>query len=146
MSKERLTAFFPFLLIDGIIIFAMVMMLHLDWVVNNVLYGYDLRFSLDWAVPYWTTMRIILVLCSLAVVAVTIAGYSSSKRAKMESDKTIFVCKSCGAAWAELDRIVRIRDELPKFKVLTSCPSCSKKHPAHIVTIKDDELKTLAED
>jgi RNase P subunit RPR2 len=90
-------------------------------------------------------MRIILVLCGIAVVTVTIVGFSSSKRAKMESNKTIFVCKSCGAAWTELDRIVRIRGELPKFKVLSACPSCSDKHDEHIIAAKNNELKRLLE-
>ncbi|MDH5788551.1 MAG: hypothetical protein OEZ40_09715, partial [Candidatus Bathyarchaeota archaeon] len=106
MPNERLVAFFPFLVISGILVSAMAMMLYLDWIVNHILYSYDLRFSLDWAVPYWTTLRITMLLCGLAAVAVTVAGYSSSKRAKMESDKTAFVCKSCGATWAEVDKIV----------------------------------------
>jgi hypothetical protein len=127
METEKLGAFAPFLLIDGVLVFVMVMLLHLDWIVNNVLYDYSLVFSGDWAVPYWTALRISLALLVFAIGAVSVIGYGSYRRVRRESEKVIFVCKSCGNAWTELDRIVKTKDKLPKFKVLKTCPSCSKK-------------------
>jgi len=47
-----------------------------DSIVHGTLYNYGLRFSYEWADPYWTTLRIIQVLMGLAAVfAVVNAAY-----------------------------------------------------------------------
>jgi Zn finger protein HypA/HybF involved in hydrogenase expression len=127
MNVERLRVFAPFLLVDAILVFAVLWLLHLDWIVHHMLYDYYLQFSLDWAVPYWMAFRTSLALLFFAFAAVTTVGYISSKRTELESEKTVFLCKSCGSAWTELNRNVRIRRELPKFRILLTCPSCDKK-------------------
>jgi len=127
MGTERLRVLVPFLLIDGVLVLAMLLLLQLDWIVNNTLYDYRLVFSLDWAVPYWTFFRISLGLLVFAVAAVTVVGYGSCKKARKESEKVVFLCEFCGNAWSEIDRNVNVRSKLPKFKILKSCPSCNKK-------------------
>jgi len=136
METERLRAFGPFLFIDGVLVLVIVMLLLLDWIVNNMLYDYSLVFSLNWAVPYWAALRISLALLLFAVVAVSVIGFGSYKKVRRESEKAIFVCKSCGMAWTQLDRIVKTGDKLPNFKVLKTCPNCTKKTP-------EDEEQTL---
>ncbi|RLI16533.1 hypothetical protein DRO44_05135, partial [Candidatus Bathyarchaeota archaeon] len=49
----------PFLLIDGVLVFGLIMLWELDCLVNYTLYSYNLVFSVDWAVPYWTFLRIV---------------------------------------------------------------------------------------
>ena len=146
MEIERLRAFAPFLLVDGVLVFVVVMLLQLDWIVNNTLYNYSLHFSIDWAVPYWTALRISLVLLVFAIGAVSVIGYGSYRKVRRESEKVVFVCKSCGNAWTELDRIVKTKDKLPKFKVLKTCPSCSKKLPEEDAQILQDyDMRTQVE-
>jgi len=57
---------------------------------------------------------------------VTVVGYGSYKKARKESKKVVFLCKSCGNGWSEIDRRVNVKSKLPKFKILKSCPSCNK--------------------
>lgn len=127
METRKLRTFAPFLLIDGVLAFAIVMLLQLDWIINNTLYQYDLHFSLNWAMPYWMALRTSLTLLVLAITAVNVIGYYSYKNAGTEGEKAIFICESCGNAWTKLDKIVKTKDKLPKFKVLQTCPSCSEK-------------------
>jgi hypothetical protein len=129
MKVEKLGAFAPFLLVDAVLIFVLVWLLHLDWIVHHMLYGYGLVFSVDWAVPYWVAFRASLALLLLGVAVVTVVGYFSFKRTTLEREKMVFICKSCGNAWAEVDRgvKVRVRGELPKFRILRGCPSCDKR-------------------
>lgn len=138
MKTERLRVFGPFLFIDGVLVLVIVMLLLLDWIVNNVLYDYSLVFSLYWAVPYWTALRISIALLLFAVVAVSVIGFGSYKKVRRESEKAIFVCRSCGMAWTQLDRIVKTGDKLPKFKVLKTCPNCTKKIPEEEEQILED--------
>lgn len=127
MADERLKVFVPFLLVDGVLVFAFLMLVQLDWFVHHTLYSYGLSFDLAWAEPYWSFVRIILGLLVFAVVVVTVVGYASYKKARREGGKVVFLCKSCGNAWSEIDRGVKVRNKLPKFKILKSCPSCNRK-------------------
>lgn len=127
MSRGKFGAIAPFLLVDGTLIFAIVMLLQVDWIVHHTLYNYNLHFSFDWAVPYWTALRLSVTLLLLAVTAVTVLGYFSYRKTEREIEKTVFICRSCGDAWVELNGNVKIGDRLPKFKILKNCPSCNKK-------------------
>ena len=126
MGTERFRVFLPFLLMNGVLIFAVLMLLQLDWIVNNMLYSYGLSFSLDWAVPYWTFLRVTGGLLGFAIAAVTVVGYGSYKKARKESEKVVFLCKSCGNGWSKIDGRINVKSKLPKFKILKSCPSCNK--------------------
>jgi len=146
MRTEKLRALVPFLLMDGVLVLAMLMLWQLDWIVHNTLYNYHLVFSLDWAVPYWTFFRISLVLLVFAVAAVTVVGYGSYKKAEKESEKIVFLCKSCGNAWSEVDRNVNVGSKLPKFKIVKSCPSCNKNlSDEESVVIETEALKARME-
>jgi hypothetical protein len=145
LESERLRSFGPFLFIDGVLLLVTVMLLLLDWVVNNVLYDYGLVFSLNWAVPYWTALRISLALLLSAVVAVSAIGFASYMKVRRESERAIFVCRSCGTAWTKLDRIVKTEGRLPEFKVLKTCPNCAKKTPEHEQILQDDGQRTQIE-
>jgi len=131
---------------DGALVLAMLMLFQLDWIVHSTLYNYNLSFSLGWAVPYWTASRTCLGLLGLTTIASTILGYGSYRKARKESEKIVLLCKSCGNAWTELDRSVRIKRKLPKFKILESCPSCDKKFlNEQTTTIQTDTMKAHVE-
>lgn len=117
----------PFLLVAGVLVFAIVTLLQVDWIVNHTLYNYNLSFSFNWAVPYWTAFRISVILLILAITAVMVLGYFSYKKAERDTERTVFICKSCGDAWVRLNGSVKIGDRLPKFKILKTCPTCNKK-------------------
>ena len=127
MSKEKFSAVAPFLLVDGVLIFAIITLLQLDWIVNHTLYNYNLHFSFNWAVPYWAFLRTSLSLLTLAVTAVSILGYVYYRNFRKERERVVYICESCGNAWIELDGSFKINRKLPKFKILKSCPSCNKK-------------------
>ena len=76
MRVDRLRVFAPFLFVDGVLVLVVVWLLELDWIVHNVLYGYGLVFSVDWAVPYWVAFRMSLglILFSVAVMSTFSAG------------------------------------------------------------------------
>jgi DNA replicative helicase MCM subunit Mcm2 (Cdc46/Mcm family) len=71
----------------------------------------------------------------LGVVSVVV-GYGSYKKVKKESEKIVFLCKSCGNAWSEVDRNVNVGSKLPRFKIVKSCPSCNKN-------LSDEERRLL---
>ena len=52
-------------------IVSIVALLQLDTVVNETLYSYGLFFSIDWAIPYWNTIRTALaMLCLMLIEAI----------------------------------------------------------------------------
>jgi len=127
MVDERLSVFVRFSFIEGVLVFAFVMLLHLDWIVHNMLYRYNLVFSLDLAVPYWTALRIAGGLIITAIASVAVLGFLAFRRARKETEKVVYICKSCGNAWVELDENVKVGAKLPKFKILRSCATCNRK-------------------
>ena len=127
LKDKRLSAVVPFVFVECVLVFAVLMLLRLDWIVNDVLYGYGLVFSVEWAVPYWTFFRVSLGLLVSAVAAVAVVGVFSFRKVVRESGRVVFLCRSCGNGWVEVDRSVRVRGELPKFRVLKSCPLCNKR-------------------
>jgi hypothetical protein len=146
MRTEKLRALVPFLLMEGVLGLAMLMLWQLDWLVHNTLYTYHLVFSLDWAVPYWTFFRISFGLLVFAVAAVAVVGYGSYKKAKKESEKIVFLCKSCGNAWSKVDRNVSVGSKLPRFKIVKSCPSCNKNlSDEESVVVESEALKARKE-
>jgi len=44
----------------------------LDQIVHGTLYNYELRFSYDWANPYWYLLRIIQVLLAITIATMTV--------------------------------------------------------------------------
>jgi len=127
MVNEKLSVVYPFLFIESLLCFALAVLLHLDWIVHNVLYRYNLVFSLDWAVPYWTALRIIMALLIVAAASIAVLGFQAYRRARKDAERVVYLCKSCGNAWTELDKSVKIKEKLPRFKILKSCATCDKK-------------------
>jgi len=127
LASEKLSVVVRYAFVEGVLIFALVMLSHLDWIVHNTLYRYSLVFSLDWAVPYWTAFRIVLGLLITAIASIAVMGYLAFRRAGIEAEKVVYICKSCGNAWTELDKSVKPRGKLPRFKILKSCASCDRK-------------------
>lgn len=127
MNSEKLVKLIPFLVLDGAIILVIVLLLQLDWIVNNTLYDYGLQFDLNWAMSYWSILRISLGLLAFALLSITVVGYVSYRKAREESLKAVFICKSCGSALTKLSGSVHAEKTLPKFKVLRSCPLCDEK-------------------
>jgi len=127
VQVEKLSKLLPLLLVDGAIIVVIILSLQLDWIINNTLYNYGLQFSLGWANIYWTTFRIALGLLCFTIVATTLIGYLSYKKAINETAKTVFICKSCGNALTKLGGNTSMNRALPKFKVLKKCPFCDNK-------------------
>lgn len=142
MEGERFRVFAPFLLVDGVLVFVMVLLLRLDWIVNDVLYGYGLVFSLGWALPYWAVLRVCFVLLVFGVGVVSVVGFGVCRRVRREGERVVFVCRSCGRAWVEVDRIVKVRGRLPGFRVLSSCGLCDGELLVEeAVAVGGDELK-----
>lgn len=127
MNIKKLSKLLPFLIVDGAIIIVIILSLQLDWIINNTLYNYELQFSLGWANIYWTTIRMILGLLCFTLVATTVIGYLSYKKARKEIAGMVFVCKSCGNALTKLVSNISVNEALPKFKVLKKCPFCDNK-------------------
>jgi len=82
---------------------------------------------LDWAVPYWTALRVVGGLLITAIASIAVLGFLAFRRARREAEKVVYICKSCGNAWVELDRNVEVGAKLLKFKILRSCATCDRK-------------------
>jgi len=69
MSKARAAIV---VLGDALLVGALVLLLEIDKLVNGTLYDYGLKFSNDWAQPYWLMFRLSLVLIVVAVILITV--------------------------------------------------------------------------
>jgi len=127
VNTQKLARLLPYLAVDAAIIITILLLTQIDWIVNNSLYNYGLTFSEGWARFYWTLLRIILGMLSFAFAAVTILGVFSYKKAKKELSRTVYVCKSCGSALTRLTGNISVKEDLPNFRIMKECPSCSKK-------------------
>jgi len=118
----------PFLLIDGVLVFGLIMLWELDWLVNNTLYSYNLVFSVDWAVPYWTFLRIVAGSFLLAIAAVTFWGWVSYRQAEKRSMRLTYICRTCGGIWTIVSGGAGVRGEgeSRKIRFLKSCPLCNE--------------------
>lgn len=127
MNTQKLARLLPYLAVDAAIIITILLLAQIDWIVHNSLYNYGLTFSENWARFYWTLLRIILGMLSFTFAAVTILGAFSYKKAKKELSRTVYVCKSCGTALTRLTGNISVKEDLPNFRIMKKCPSCSKK-------------------
>lgn len=128
MDSRSVYALIPFLLVDGVLVFGLVILLQLDWIVNNTLYSYNLVFSFDWAVPYWTFWRIVAGSFLLAVATITSLGYVSYRRVKKRSMMPTYICRGCGSAWTMAFARAEVKGnrESRKLRFLKSCPQCNQ--------------------
>lgn len=78
----------------GLVIGATLLLLQLDEIVNGLLYEYGLQFHYEWAVPYWTFLRVVLVIlgCIAGVnvfaAVLTILGRQTPQPVKTQLAKT----------------------------------------------------------
>lgn len=124
---RNMVAVVPFLFVVGVLVFAVFMVLQIDWLVNHTLYGYNLTFSLDWAVPYWAFLRTCLVLLGLAIAVVGFLGYRAYRRVEMLSLTPVYVCGSCGNVLTSTWAIIENVGGSSRIKTLKSCPRCNKE-------------------
>ena len=127
MRTQKLAKLLPYLAVDAAIITTILLLWQIDWIVNSFLYHYGLTFSENWARFYWTLLRIILGMLTFAFATVTILGILSYKKAKKELSRTVYVCKSCGTALTRLTGNISVKEDLPNFRIVKECPSCSKQ-------------------
>jgi|YelNatPaOPRAMG01_1025707.scaffolds.fasta_scaffold25314_2 hypothetical protein len=128
MKAKDFGKFASYIFIEGVLVFAFIMLLQVDWLVNNILYEYNLRFSLGWAVPYVNYMWIIMFMLGFAMLATAVLGYVEYMRITRLRRVNVYICKSCGHAWASAwtqSEIGGGRDS--KIKIVKSCPLCNEK-------------------
>ncbi|MGQ9625208.1 MAG: hypothetical protein ACUVT9_07575 [Candidatus Bathycorpusculaceae bacterium] len=128
MNFKSEYALIPFLLVDGVLIFGILILLQLDWIVNHTLYSYNLTFSVDWAVPYWTFLRLVFGAFFLAIIATTVLSYSVYRQVRERSMMPVYICRMCGSAWTSTFIGVKVEKgrSAPKFRFLKSCPRCNQ--------------------
>jgi hypothetical protein len=128
MDSRSEYALIPFLLIEGVLVFGIIILLQVDWVVNHTLYNYNLTFSLDWAVPYWTFLRIVFGAFLLAIIAIAVLGYGAYRRSKEKNMMPIYVCRACGSMWTSTFVGAKVEGgkDSSKFRFLKSCPQCNR--------------------
>ena len=69
MSKLRVALV---VLGDAMLLFAVILLLQIDQLVNGTLYSYGLVFSSDWAQPYWLLLRVSLALIVVAILLISV--------------------------------------------------------------------------
>jgi hypothetical protein len=57
---------------DAMLIVAALLLLELDRLVHNTLYGYSLTFSYEWAEPYWLLLRLTIALIVIAIIVISL--------------------------------------------------------------------------
>lgn len=119
----------------------------IDSIVHNQLYQFGLRFSYDWASPYWMILRISLALLGLIAVAasmnITFVLWKRLKRPRIveapteEEEKvqkaeaarpssgvpSLFRCTSCGRSITHPLRMLDFHSQRPKM--VNICPFCN---------------------
>lgn len=117
----------PFLFVVGVLVFGILILLQLDWLVNSTLYSYNLTFSLDWAVPYWTFLRIVFGSFLVAIVAVLALGYVYYRRAKRRRLMPVYVCRGCGSVWTGISARGDVGggEGQGRLRFINSCPRCN---------------------
>jgi hypothetical protein len=114
----------------------------IDSVVHNQLYQFGLKFSYEWANPYWTVLRISLALLGvIAVISslnITRFLWSRLRRSgvieEVEEEEMIsqdvgigmpslFECPSCGRSITHPIRMLDFHSQRPKM--INICPFCN---------------------
>jgi len=91
----------------------------IDGVVHGTLYDFGLQFSLDWAVPYWSFLRLVyVVLCVPMVLSGVVLVFSVFGRGERE----VRVVRR----EVESVRKVEVGQGLRGNNVVVSCPKCRR--------------------
>lgn len=116
----------------------------IDSIVHQKLYQFGLIFSYDWANPYWTVLRMSLVLLGLIAVASSmniafffwkklkkpsVATTAVEEKAKETAPQppqgvpSLFQCTSCGRSVTHPLRMLDFHSQRPKM--INICPFCN---------------------
>jgi len=126
-----------------------------DKIVHGTLYNYGLKFSYDWATPYWTLLRIVQVLISLTAVFSGVSFvyvYRKFIRTKPQATLTrgekkvipspiqeteplsetqrvggLVKCTHCNRVFAQPLRMLDFHSERPR--IINICPFCNEVIP-----------------
>ena len=135
----------------------------LDKLVHGTLYSYGLRFSYDWAIPYWTILRIIEALVGLSAL-VTLASmiyvYRKHIYAKPQMKTTVtekvdapsfatepqeqsifglVKCTHCGNSYSKPFQALELQGD--KFRTVNVCPFCSEVVQPMFRQVESEQVK-----
>jgi len=124
----------------------------LDSLVHGTLYRYDLKFSYDWANPYWMLLRVVLVSVGLVAVFTGLSSvyvfrrfvYSKPEGVQVRSEKRmvsaplrdtevegethrvggLVKCSSCQRVFAQPLRMLDFHSDRPR--IISICPFCNE--------------------
>lgn len=95
--KNSTARFLPYLFLTSAAVtnsVAIYYFTRVDFLVNNTLYEYGLRYSLSWATPYWNYIQLILTTVGLAIifalVSVVLVLASERKAARLNTQKVAY--------------------------------------------------------
>jgi len=104
----------------------------IDYIVHHDLYDFGLRFSLEWANPYWVTLRLIYVYLAVpAVLSAVVLGLDFWR--KVNSNKRV----SRRRRKPESGKVQPLREN----SMLISCPSCKRVFGKPLVMLNFDSGK-----
>ena len=128
-------------------VFVVVLLGQIDGIVHGRLYDFGLTFSYDWAVPYWTNLRLIyicLTFPAFLTVGMFVFGFWSylrggrvpvvrqveeTKRDKVSEesarDSMLIACSKCGKRFSR--PILMLDFSGGKTKLVNVCPFCGAR-------------------
>ena len=124
-------------------VFVVVLLGRIDGIVHGRLYDFGLSFSYDWAVPYWTTLRLIYVCLAFPAfltVGIFVFGFWSYLRGgrvvvrRVEKAKVservargsmLFACSRCGKRFSR--PILMLDFSGGKTRLVNVCPFCGAR-------------------
>lgn len=128
-------------------VFIVVLLSQIDEIVHRRLYDFGLNFSYDWAVPYWTNLRLIyicLTFPAFLTVGMFVFGFWSylrggrvpvvrqveeTKRDKVSEesarDSMLIACSKCGKRFSR--PILMLDFSGGKTKLVNVCPFCGAR-------------------
>lgn len=100
-------------------VFVIYSLFQIDYIVNQTLYGYGLKFNYDWAIPYWTYLRLILVGLSIPAMLTIVAfvGDYVSRR---------HIARALPTVHAISDNKSAITKQNAVSTLTITCPKCNK--------------------
>ena len=124
-------------------VFVAVLLGQIDGIVHGRLYDFGLSFSYDWAVPYWTSLRLIYVCLAFPAfltVGIFVFGFWSYLRGgrvvvrRVEKAKVservargsmLFACSKCGKRFSR--PILMLDFSGGKTRLVNVCPFCGAR-------------------
>ena len=92
MTTQNKTLTGIIILMAATSLITIIFLFQIDRIVNGDLYNYELHFSLGWALPYWTYLRITLALGWINIIAATAAIiYTAARGRRKPQQPTIAI-------------------------------------------------------